>query len=86
MRGACIKAARRLDIRGARSVAASYKPPMLVTRARLPACAFGATPPELLCLQMRLFEQARRLGAGASDSDKDSLAERSKAGAQGAIP
>ena len=24
----------------ARSVAASYKPPMLVTRARLPACAF----------------------------------------------
>ena len=26
---------------GACSVAASYKPPMLVTRVRLPACAFA---------------------------------------------
>ena len=28
-----------MRVMGARSVAASYKPPMLVTRARLPACA-----------------------------------------------
>ena len=30
--------------RSARSVAASYKPPMLVTRVRLPACAYLASP------------------------------------------
>ena len=30
------------SIRGACSVAASYKPPMLVTRVQLPACACGA--------------------------------------------
>ena len=29
-----------LEIMSAHSVAASYKPPMLVTRVRLPACAF----------------------------------------------
>ena len=34
----------RISLRcmSARSVAASYKPPMLVTRVRLPACAFSA--------------------------------------------
>ena len=31
------------SITSARSVAASYKPPMLVTRVRLPACAFQRT-------------------------------------------
>jgi len=31
----------RPTVTGARSVAASYKPPMLVTRVRLPACAFA---------------------------------------------
>ena len=33
-----------LSINGACSVAASYKPPMLVTRVRLPACAFPLLP------------------------------------------
>ena len=32
------------SIRGACSVAASYKAPMLVTRVRLPACAFADCP------------------------------------------
>ena len=34
---------RSTSIRSACSVAASYKPPMLVTRVRLPACALAAT-------------------------------------------
>ena len=34
---------------GACSVAASYKPPMLVTRVRLPACAFGRSLGSKLC-------------------------------------
>ena len=42
------KAARHHDIRGARSVAASYKPPMLVTRVRLPACAFEVKIPSFV--------------------------------------
>ena len=35
---------------GARSVAASYKPSMLVTRVRLPACALGSCNVRLFCL------------------------------------
>ena len=38
----------------ARSVAASYKPPMLVTRVRLPACAYAAQAwcPRLTCVEV----------------------------------
>ena len=47
----------RQSIRSARSVAASYKPPMLVTRARLPACAL------FLCQQLPASLYRRRAQA-----------------------
>ena len=63
------KAARHHDIRGARSVAASYKPPMLVTRVRLPACAFEVKIPSLVVslnvLKVRAFGQGGQIASGS---------------------